>query len=158
MVSFPLLVLDLCNRLTIRSAPLSGQQECPEHDLCNFQMREGEGFLLVGKCLLQKSDCRANSCDKLLHCTKAHIRVLVVELSCIQSSGLCYGVAYSNHWIHLHIAVTEVCSGLCYAVAYFNHWIHKAALLLLWQFGATSANGITNKFDPKVIIEVGATL
>jgi hypothetical protein len=24
----------------------------------------------------------------------------------------------------------------------------------LWQFGATSANGITNKFDPKVIIEV----
>ncbi len=85
MVSFPLLVLDLCNRLNIRSAPLSGQQECPQPDLCNFQMREGEGFLLVGKCLLQKSDRRANSCDKLLHCTKAHIRVLVVELSCIQS-------------------------------------------------------------------------
>lgn len=36
--------------------------------------------------------------------------------------------------------------------------IGYTALLLLWQFGATSANGITSKFDPKVIIEVGATL
>jgi hypothetical protein len=120
---------------TIRSAPLSGQQECPQPDLCNFQMREGKASFLLGNVFLQKSDHRANSSDKLLHCTKAHIRVLAVELSCLQS---------------------ELLRSLLRRLPILT--IGSTALLLLWQFGATSANGITNKFDPKVIIEGCAIL
>jgi hypothetical protein len=70
---------------TIRSAPLSGQQECPQPDLCNFEMREGKASLLLGNVFCRNQIIEQIHLIKLLHCTKAHIRVLAVELSCIQS-------------------------------------------------------------------------